>query len=346
MLSQVADKRYAEFFVVAFVASLLLPSLLPTVTENLTWIFVVVITLCAWLIIKWDALKVLKKRSNMWEVALGVGAIAAIYAENYALHKEVGLIDMALIVAAITVAFYGFRSARFFIVPAAYLVILIAGYQIESSLPQVTGLELWEAGLMTSFMRSLGIHATLSGNVVTLPTPTGPLALQVANACTGIKGILAFGTLSSMAVLDIKVSYRRLVGILAIGFIGTFLIDLVRLASIFVTFFYIGVSAGETMHIYLGYTLFIAWVLIYWGISFRYLIPRPAPVQATLVSSSGEKPSIGPRVTRYSARIVPESRRFLNVVLNSERARVGRMAIGLSKRMNKPYRARGEVGMT
>jgi exosortase len=298
---RVSSLRYTELFVGAFLAALLLPTLLPTVTENPTWIFVVIITLSAWMIIKWDSLKVLKNRSSVWEVALGVGVIAAVYAENYALHKVVGLIDMAVIAAAIALVFYGFRSARFFLVPAVYLGILIFGYWLEFNLPELVGLEIWEANLMAGIMQGLGITTTVSGNIVTLATPTGPLALQVANACTGIKGILAFGTLSSMAVLDIKLSPKRLVVILAIGFLGTFLTDLVRLASIFLTFFYVGVAAGETMHIYLGYSLFIAWVLIYWTISFKYLIPRAASPTAGVISTAGQQPSFGPGVTRSLA---------------------------------------------
>ncbi len=284
-------KHYPEAFVGALLVALLLPLAIPTVTENFTWIFVVVITFGAWLIFKWDALSRLKNRSNITEVAIGAGIVAALLAYNYALHKEFGLINMIITVGAVMIAFYGFRSARFFLIPLAYLGILVAGYQIESSLPQLTGLEVWEAGLMANFMNTLGISASVSGNIVTLANSGGFLALEVAAACTGIKGIMAFGTLSSMAVLDIKISAKRLVLVLAVGFVGVFLMDLVRLASIFLTFYYLGIAAGETMHIYLGYSLFIAWVLIYWSISFKYLIPHPVQTTSGMLSTAKIGPS-------------------------------------------------------
>src|SRR5437899_2546885 len=114
-------KHYPESFTAALVAALVLPAAIPTVGENFTWTFVVVITFGAWLIFKWDALSQLKNRSKLPEAALGAGIIAALYAYNYAAHKEFGLINMIIAVGAVVVTFYGFRSARFFLLPGAYL---------------------------------------------------------------------------------------------------------------------------------------------------------------------------------------------------------------------------------
>jgi exosortase/archaeosortase family protein len=94
-----------------------------------------------------------------------------------------------------------------------------------------------------------------------------------------------------MAVLDIKVSKKRLFLVLAIGFIGVFLIDLARLGSIFLAFYYFGTAAGETMHTYLGYSLFIAWVLVYWSVSFKYLIPHPVQTSG-LISPTKLGPTV------------------------------------------------------
>jgi exosortase/archaeosortase family protein len=292
LVAYFSGKRYTELFVVSLLAVLFVPYAIPTVTVNETWVFVLGLTLFAWLIIKWEAVVSLTKRSNMLEFVGGIGVVVAIMAENFALHKEFGLIDMTVAVAAVVVAFYGFRSWRFFVVPALYLVILIGGYQLESSLPEFTGLEIWEAALMANFMSTIGVNTTVNGNIVTLAGSAGFISLEVASACTGIKGILAFGMLSSMAVLDIKVSVKRLILILSIGFIGVFFMDLVRLAVIFLSFYYLGISAGEVVHIYLGYAVFIVWVIAYWGISFKYLIPHPAHTSAQLASTTSPGPSL------------------------------------------------------
>jgi hypothetical protein len=91
---------------------------------------------------------------------------------------------MIVTVATTVVASCGIRSARFFLVPAAYLAILFGGYQQESSLPTLIGLEIWEAGLMAAFMNTVGMNIKVSGNIVTLANSAGFLSLGVASACT------------------------------------------------------------------------------------------------------------------------------------------------------------------
>jgi exosortase/archaeosortase family protein len=71
----------------------------------------------------------------------------------------------------------------------------------------------------------------------------------------------------------VKIKFSRLVPIFAIGFLGAFLINIVRLFFVFVTYEYLGVTAGESVHVYLGYGLFILWVLVFWNLAFRYLSP-------------------------------------------------------------------------
>ena len=50
-----------------------------------------------------------------------------------------------------------------------------------------------------------------------------------------------------------------------------------RLLVVFLTFEFLGVDAGTTMHVYFGYIVFIIWVLVFWVFAFRFLNPaKPA----------------------------------------------------------------------
>ena len=106
--------------------------------------------------------------------------------------------------------------------------------------------------------------------------------LNVEGDCTGVQGILAFGLLSTMSVLDLKVRPARLAVLLTVGFVGAFLINVVRLFGVFLAFEFLGVDLGNAVHVYLGYTLFIVWVLVFWSVAFRYLMPRQSPTLATV----------------------------------------------------------------
>jgi exosortase/archaeosortase family protein len=200
----------------------------------------------------------------------------------------VGLIDLTLIFSALVITFFGLRSFKFFWVPVIYGLVLLLGYQIENSIPNYVALQNWMAGVMASSMNFLGVSASVSGHVVALNTGTNTLFLSVEGDCTGVQGILAFGMLSTMALLDMKPKISRLIPLFVIGFAGAFMINILRLIVVFLAFEFFGVGAGTTMHVYFGYVIFIVWVMVFWALAFRYLAshptagPSPTPISLRL----------------------------------------------------------------
>ncbi len=265
----------AQLFVAVTFAAILGPVAIPAIGLDYPFSFTVSLVLLAWLFMKWGALKALSNRAVPLETFVGAGIVAADLVENFLAHSSIGLVDMLVIFVGVSIALYGIKSMRFFAVPAAYVAILIGGYWLEYNIPEVQTLQYSLATMMAALMRILGVNASVAGNVVTLQGAQ-TLLLQVDGPCTGIKGILAFGMLGSMAVLDVKSKASRIIPILAIGFLGAFAINIVRLFGVFLAFEYLGPDLGTVTHVYLGYALFIAWVLIFWSAAFRYLAPRRA----------------------------------------------------------------------
>lgn len=263
-------------FLLSVAAAFLLPAVLPWMSLDYPYFFIMVIVLMAWFIIKWESYRTIDLKSRSPEVILGVSIIAADYAENVILGSAVGLIDLTLIFSALVITFFGLRAFKFFWVPVIYGVVLLLGYQIENSIPNYVVLQDWMAGVMASSMNFLGVSASVSGHVVALNSGTNTLFLSIEGDCTGVQGILAFGMLSTMALLDMKPKILRLIPLFVIGFAGAFLINILRLIVVFLTFEFFGVDAGSNMHVYFGYLIFIAWVMVFWTLAFRYLAPRPA----------------------------------------------------------------------
>ena len=261
-------------YVLCLVAALSAPGVIPRLGIDYPYFFIMALVLFAWFTIKWGAVKKLANKSNFLEILLGSMVVIAVYVLNLAEGSVIGLVDLILIFAGVTLSFYGFRAFKLFWVPTLYGVVLLLGYQLENILPAYTAnLQDWMAGVMASSMRIIGIQASASGYVVSMNSTAGPLLLSVEGDCTGIQGILAFGMLSTLAVLDIKAKLSRLLPLFVLGFIGAFLINIVRLFGVFLTFEYLGVALGSTVHVYLGYILFIVWVMVFWAIAFRYLLP-------------------------------------------------------------------------
>jgi len=273
-----------RILILTILAGFLLPGVLPSVGLDYPYFFITVIVLFAWFIIKWDSVKTITTKSGKGEIAIGLGVIAGDYFVNAFRGSTVGLIDLLIILLASVVFVFGFRALRSFWIPVAYGIILLAGYQIENYAPNYVALQDWLAGVMAGAMKTLGIGAVVTGHLVTINLANGtPVVLDVSSDCTGLQGILAFGMLSTMTLLDLKPRMSRIIPIFAIGFLGAFLINVLRLVVVFLTFEYFGIDAGSTMHLYFGYLIFIGWVLAFWMIAFRYLLPvRPLSSQVAM----------------------------------------------------------------
>ncbi len=258
-------------YLLTIVLLFLAPIAIPNFGVDWPFLFTIGLVLTAWVSIKWTSLKALTFKSHWWDIVLGAVIISADYVENIYAHSFLGLIDMLAVFVAISIAFYGIKSMKFFWVPAMYIVVLLVGYQIEYNIPSTVNLQTWMANLMASMMQVIGVRASVSGYDVALQSGSSLLLLSVEGACTGLQGVLAFGMLSSVAILDIRTKWSRLLPLLVVGFLGAFLINILRLFVVFLTFEYAGIDAGTTMHVYLGYTLFIVWVVVFWMLAFRYL---------------------------------------------------------------------------
>lgn len=263
-------RGFASALVIAFLG----PAVIPGMSIDYQYFFIMVLVLGAWFSFKWRSVIGLQAKSSLLEIVLGALLVVADYAQNLYFGSQLGLLDMIVIFSGLALAFYGVKSFRLFWVPAAYGIILLLGYQLENVIPNYVALQDWLAGIMSSSMRIFGVNATVSGEVVYLNGGSALIALDVASSCTGVQGILAFGMLSTMAVLDIKAKVSKLIPLLLIGFVGAFLINIARLLLVFLTFEYLGVELGTLLHVYAGYLLFVVWVLIFWDVAFRLLVPR------------------------------------------------------------------------
>ena len=267
-------------YLLVLTIAFLLPLAIPRVGIDYTYFFIFILVFFAWLLMKWETFEALTNKSTFYEMVIGFSVVVAIFAVKIALSTREGILDMVVIFAGLAVAFFGLRSFKLFWVPAVYGVVLLLGYQVENDIPNYVALQDWMASLMASSMNLLGIATSTSGHLVTLnANSSSPLVLDVESDCTGIQGVLAFGVLSSMALVDIKKpKLSRAILLFIIGFAGVFLINIFRLFLVFVTFEYLGVSIGETVHVYGGYTLFVIWILIFWTLAFRYMTPKPVTV--------------------------------------------------------------------
>jgi len=243
---------------------------------SLTWFFVVPCTLMVWFLVKWKEIVAISEVSSNYEILLG----CTIYFLNIVRNalsfpgtRGFGLFDMLVAFISVCIAFYGLKALRHFVLPTAYLSIMIIGYQLEFAITEVAFLENFLANLMVSLLNILTIGASANGNMVTVYSRGGPFQLVIDAPCTGIKGMLAYGSLAVLMILDVKATYRRKALCAIVGLVGTFFMNILRLLIIFVACYFFGIETAYEVHTYLGYSIFIVWVIVFWTVAFKYLLP-------------------------------------------------------------------------
>jgi exosortase/archaeosortase family protein len=253
----------------------LLPLAIPGEGIDYEFFFITVLVLLAWFGFRWEMVKSITQRGGKAEVLLGVAVVLADYTFNAFRGSSVGIIDLLVIFLGTIIAFYGIGSLKRFWVPATYGIFLLFGYQLEALTPNYVVLQNWLAGVMASILNAVGISSSVSGDVVSMSTSGSiPMLLDVGGPCTGVQGIIAFGMLSTMALLDLKPKISRILPIFAIGFAGAFLVNILRLLLMFLAFKFTSLEVANILHIYLGYFVFVVWVVAFWTFAFRYLAPK------------------------------------------------------------------------
>jgi exosortase/archaeosortase family protein len=87
--------------------------------------------------------------------------------------------------------------------------------------------------------------------------------------------MLAYGSLAILMIIDIDATTRRKLLWTALGVVGTFFVNVSRLLAIFLAAYFFEIDTAMYIHIYLGYSLFIVWILVFWTMAFRFMhVPK------------------------------------------------------------------------
>jgi exosortase len=151
--------------------------------------------------ILWQERKTLREeqtRPRAWWGAVGVSlALLALWAGAAGAELYVQRLSLVLMLASVTVYFWGFRTLRFAAVPLALLLLAIPVPQIvfnKIAFP----LQLFASRCAVSAMTLFDISVLRQGNVIELMPrgATEPKKLAVVEACSGIRSLMTLITLA------------------------------------------------------------------------------------------------------------------------------------------------------
>jgi exosortase/archaeosortase family protein len=145
-----------------------------------------------------------------------------------------------------------------------------------------SGLDRWvaiaapvEARLAAALLNLAGISAGSSGPEISVRNSAGHITrLWVAWNCVGWQSVALLG-LSLAAGLQGRESWDVRLQVVLIGFLGTFTVNLLRVATVGFLAAWVGELPAVLFHDYGGTLLVVGWLFAFWGLANRWLLgPR------------------------------------------------------------------------
>jgi len=175
---------------------------------------------------------------------------------NYSLYI-VGLFLIFFPVIALKEAFSPlFLAASVFIAP---FISKRAELYLTPYLPHFTS-------FIASLLRAIGMKVAQSSsypNMITLSyTLKSPISLMIAWGCVGFYSMFVFCVILIIIMLEDPSSTKTKVLWSTLGVLGTFLVNIIRIVTLFVGLYFYGYEFYDT-HLYTGYILFITWIAVF-----------------------------------------------------------------------------------
>ena len=122
------------------------------------------------------------------------------------------------------------------------------------------------AKLAVSILSGLGVHATLSHNIILLASPSKVSSISVESACSGIDSMMVFSALTVVMFMDVgrRLPKAKMAGFAFVGIVGVYLLDILRVPLVILVGYSFGVGLMETFHLYSGALMFLGFISLFW----------------------------------------------------------------------------------
>ena len=122
----------------------------------------------------------------------------------------------------------------------------------------------------------LGMHAAAAGNQLVVWNSSGAAqTLFISWNCVGWQSLILLG-LSLMVGLRGPMSLATRVQVIALGVLGTILVNIARITVVCALAALAGYLPAVLFHDYGGTLLLVSWLFTFWVIAYRWLVPDHA----------------------------------------------------------------------
>jgi len=180
---------------------------------------------------------------------------------NWNWRISIDLIVFTVYMVGLIISFFGFKFLKYFLGPILYSSILVCALLIDAAYPLFTVLQWWVPGivfLVANLLRVFGVNVTYSKDVFLNTSPP----VSVGWPCAGIHSLLIYTAVAYSFLQNLNISRTRKLIYLSMGFLGTYMVNILRIAAIVFANLRFNVDI-MTFHYYAGELFFIMWILVF-----------------------------------------------------------------------------------
>ena len=130
-----------------------------------------------------------------------------------------------------------------------------------------------EVRFIALLLQPFGIQAEVSDAALYLTRPgsTLPIPIYISWNCVGWQSFILFG-ITLMTGLQGRIPRRRKIQVIALGLLGTFWMNILRMASVALVVYLFGQIPGVIFHDYGGTLIILVWLVVFWYALFNYFL--------------------------------------------------------------------------
>jgi exosortase len=181
-------------------------------------------------------------------------------------HHNLRGAAVGLAIIGLTLLFFGWRAMRYLLFPLIFLIVFsqtISNRFMQMVTYPLQDLAAWGAHKVLIIF---GVDVSLDGNVLNVLHAGKEIPLNVAEACSGMRMVMAFFALgTAMAFLGLKYNWQR-IALVMLGLPTALAVNVLRVVTLAVlAMFNTGFAAGE-FHSLIGLVWLVPAFMIYLGL--------------------------------------------------------------------------------
>ena len=134
----------------------------------------------------------------------------------------------------------------------------------------------WEIRMVGVILWPFGFQPSIVGEYLAIGSKE-PFLIEIAWNCIGWQSLIFFILTSWIGLQGDKYSNISKIKAWVIGFLGTFLVNLVRIALVALIAYYFGQNVAIVFHDYGSTLIVLGWLFLFWWFVYSYVLEQKKP---------------------------------------------------------------------